>query len=99
MIINSNKHYVSLNSRAFLFFYSTIFELERRKILKESQLLSLISLDDNLIFLKDGRPKRHDRLIEVQLKNKKLFCLSDNSEECIHVGFAHAFPEVIKALE
>jgi hypothetical protein len=75
---------------------SALIELERRRILKEAPLISLISLNDDIIILKDLR--KNDRLIEVQIKNKNLKCISDDKFDCIHVGFALALPEVRKAL-
>ena len=75
---------------------SAIVELERQQIIRESFFISLISLNDDTIILKDLR-KTH-RLIEVQIKNGILKCLNDDSFECIHVGFVSALPEVRKAL-
>lgn len=75
---------------------SALMELERQNILKESQFVSLISINDDIVFLKDAR--KSGRFFEVQLRNKKLKCLTDNSSDCIHVGFALALPEVRKAL-
>ncbi|HEY7777788.1 MAG TPA: hypothetical protein VIA09_04535 [Nitrososphaeraceae archaeon] len=76
---------------------SAIIELQRRNILKESQLISVVSFDDNILTLKDHRKKQ--RFIEVQLIDKKLKCLTDDSQDCIHVGFALALPEVRKVLK
>ena len=75
---------------------SALIELERRQILKEAPLISLISLNDDTVILKDLR--KNNRLIEVQIKNKNLKCISDDKFDCIHVGFALALPEVRKAL-
>jgi hypothetical protein len=75
---------------------STLIELERRKILREAQFISLIGFADDAVILKDVR--RDGILIEVQLRNKYLKCLHHNSSDCIHVGFALALPEVMKIL-
>lgn len=75
---------------------SALMELERRKILSEAQFISLIGMQDNVIFLKDY--KKPERLIEVYLKNKKLKCSCRQQSECMHVGFALALPEVRRAL-
>jgi len=75
---------------------SAIFELERRNILKESQFISVVGLDDNVLTLKDHRKK--DRFIEVFFRNNKPWCSVDNEPDCIHVGFALALPEVRKLL-
>src|SRR5215211_4866674 len=68
---------------------SALIELERRQILKEAPLISLISLNDL---------RKNNRLIEVQIRNKNLKCISDDKFDCIHVGFTLALPEVRKAL-
>jgi hypothetical protein len=75
---------------------SALIELERRKILREAQFISLIGFADDAVILKDIR--KDGTLIEVQLRNKYLKCLHDNSSDCIHVGFALALPEVRKVL-
>lgn len=75
---------------------SALLELERRKMLGEAQFISLIGLGDDTIILKDVR--NDGRLIEVQIRNKSLKCISEDSFDCIHVGFALALPEVRKAL-
>ena len=75
---------------------SALIELERRKILRESQFISLIGFGGDAVIVKDIR--KDGRLIEVQIRNKGLKCLYDNNSECIHVGFALALPEVRKVL-
>ncbi|MDC8451667.1 MAG: hypothetical protein KGH87_00610 [Thaumarchaeota archaeon] len=79
----------SLSFAGFISEYA-IMELERRKIVKQAAPLSLITVHDNIIVLKDAREKI---FVEVQIKDKKWFCLSDKSDDCIHVGFAMALPE------
>lgn len=75
---------------------SALLELERRRMLKEAQFISLMGFTDDTVILKDVR--RNGRLIEVQIKNKNLKCLSENTSDCIHIGFALALPVVRKAL-
>jgi len=75
---------------------SALMELERRKLLKDALFISLVSVDDNVITLKDVR--NTPKFIEVQVKDKKIKCLTDNEGGCIHVGFSLALPEVRKAL-
>ena len=75
---------------------SALIELERRKILREAQFISLIGFGDDAVILKDVRKER--RLIEVQIKNRNLKCISEDKFDCIHVGFALALPEVRKVL-
>ena len=75
---------------------SALIELERRKILRKAQFISLLGFGDDSVILKDVR--KDGRLIEVQVRNKYLKCLHDDSSDCIHVGFALALPEVRKVL-
>lgn len=75
---------------------SALVELERRKILREAQLVSLIGFGDDSVILKDAR--KENQLIEVQIRDKKLKCITEGRSDCIHVGFALALPEVRKAL-
>jgi hypothetical protein len=75
---------------------SALIELERRKIIREAQFISLIGFGDDAVILKDVR--KDGRLIEVQIRNKNLKCLHDDTSDCIHVGFALALPEVRKVL-
>lgn len=76
---------------------SAIIELERRQILKEAQLISLVGFGEDIVILKDA--KKENRLIEVQIRDRRLKCITDDKFECIHVGFALALPEVRKALD
>jgi hypothetical protein len=76
---------------------NAIMELERKKILREAQFISVIGFQDNLLYLKDVREDQ--KFVEVQILEKKLKCLTENSYNCIHVGFALALPEVRKVLK
>jgi hypothetical protein len=76
---------------------SAIIELERRQILKEAQLISLVGFGEDSVILKDA--KKENRLIEVQIRDKRLKCITEDKFDCIHVGFALALPEVRKALD
>lgn len=75
---------------------SALIELERRKILKEARFISFVSFGDDTVILKDVR--KDGRLIEVQIRNRKLKCISEDKFDCIHVGFALALPELRKQL-
>jgi hypothetical protein len=75
---------------------SALIELERRKILRDAQFISLIGFGDDSVILKDVR--KDGKLIEVQIRSKNLKCLYDDISDCIHVGFALALPEVRKIL-
>lgn len=76
---------------------SAIIELERRQIIKEAQLISLVGFGENIVILKDA--KKENRLIEVQIRDRRLKCITEDKFDCIHVGFALALPEVRKALD
>lgn len=75
---------------------SALIELERRRMLREAQFISLMGFTDDTVILKDVR--KRGRLIEVQIRNRNVKCISEDSSDCIHVGFALALPEVRKAL-
>lgn len=76
---------------------SAIVELERRQILREAQLISLVGFGEDIVILKDA--KKENRLIEVQIRDRRLKCITEDKFDCIHVGFALALPEVRKALD
>lgn len=76
---------------------SAIMELERQQILREAQLISLVGFGEDTVILKDA--KRVNRLIEVQIRAKRVKCITDDKFDCIHVGFALALPEVRQALD
>jgi hypothetical protein len=76
---------------------NAIMELERKNMLKEASQIALIGLHEDTVVLKDYR--KREKFIEVQIRNGKLYCLDhESSEECIHVGFALALPEVRLAI-
>ncbi len=78
---------------------AALMELERRQIIKEAPFVSLVGMADNMVILKDFR--NEEKLVEVQIKEKKIRCLScgNKGHECIHIGFALALPEVRKAIK
>ena len=75
---------------------SALMELERRQILREAPFISLIGIYNNIITLKDA--KNTEKFVEVQFGEKKPKCSCGSKQDCIHVGFALALPEVRKAL-
>lgn len=75
---------------------SALMELERKDLIKETGFISYKAFEDDILFLKDSR--KDNRIFEVQIRNKKLKCLTDESFDCAHIGFALALPEVRKAL-
>ena len=75
---------------------SALMELERMDMIRESGFISYSAFEDNVLFLKDSR--KENRIFEVQIKGRKLKCLTDDDFDCSHVGFAMALPQVRKAL-
>lgn len=75
---------------------SALMELERKDMIREAGFISYSAFENDVLFLKDSR--KDNRIFEVQIRNKKLKCLTDESFDCAHVGFALALPEVRKAL-
>ena len=73
-------------------------ELERRNMLREAAFISLAAVPEgNSILLRDAR--KENKIFEVKIRpNKKLRCIQDETDDCVHVGFALALPEVRKAL-
>jgi hypothetical protein len=76
-----------------------LIELERRNMLKEAAFISLAAAPDgNSVFLRDSR--KENKIFEVQIRpDKKLRCIQDKDNDCVHVGFALALPEVRRALD
>jgi len=56
----------------------------------------LVGFGEDTVILKDA--KKVNRLIEVQIRDKKAKCITEDKFDCIHVGFALALPEVRQAL-
>ena len=75
---------------------ASIVELEKNKLLNQARFLSVIGYHYDILYLVDSRECQ--RIYEIQLFDKKLKCLYDNSDNCIHVNFASALYEVSKVL-
>ena len=52
-------------------------------------------LQDNSIMIKDNKI---GRIAEVQVHGKELVCLYCKKNDCVHVGFAYAIPEVYRVM-
>ena len=52
------------------------------------------SIGDPSILIRD---RKLGRIVEVKLLNGKVHCCHDDSTECVHVGFAQAFPDLFRA--
>src|SRR3989338_3745875 len=47
--------------------------------------------EDDKISIVDSKKRK---IIEVQLKDDDLFCLEDETNNCVHIGFALSLPEI-----
>lgn len=54
---------------------------------------SPIGIHDNTLFIKDERNKK---VAEIYLKDHTLYCDLDQTQDCEHIHFAYAIPEVAK---
>lgn len=51
---------------------------------------------NNTIYIKDNRT---NRVAGVLIREKGLICDVDNKDDCVHIGFAYALPQVYKVME
>lgn len=51
--------------------------------------------DTTTVTIKD---KQKNKIIEISIMKNQLFCRNDNSNNCVHVGFAYSIPEVIELI-
>ncbi|MEM2698354.1 MAG: hypothetical protein QXF17_03415 [Ignisphaera sp.] len=58
--------------------------------------ISYIGHHENEFFLRD---KKDDRVIEIILKDKMLFCKYCNNNDCIHIHYVLILPEFGKFIE
>lgn len=54
-----------------------------------------VGLQDSSILLKDNKL---GRMVEVQIKGKELICFQCQKNNCVHVGFSYAIPEVYRVM-
>ncbi|WP_174448314.1 hypothetical protein [Conexivisphaera calida] len=57
--------------------------------------MRLVGFTEHGVVIED---KKIDRIVEVRLVNNDLFCELDQRDDCVHVGFAYAIPEVYNAM-
>jgi len=57
--------------------------------------ISVIDIYKDTIYLKENKKGRAET-IEVYLKNNELYCSKDNTDNCIHIKYAFAIPEIAK---
>ena len=62
---------------------------------KYGPYLEELSVDENKILLRDNRV---GELVELTFRNEVLFCGRDNSDNCVHIGFAWSIPKVYKVM-
>ncbi|MEM2759576.1 MAG: hypothetical protein QXU32_08315 [Nitrososphaerales archaeon] len=62
---------------------------------KYAPMMEKIAADDNRVVVRDNKK---NRIAEVQFKGGELYCMLDEKNDCVHVGFVYSLPEVYKAL-
>ncbi|HXG08133.1 MAG TPA: hypothetical protein VNI77_12500 [Nitrososphaera sp.] len=71
-----------------------LMNIEKDEFLKDyAPSLSLDAMTETSLFIKDARK---DRTAEVVIKDSQLVCYLDESNDCDHVHFALALPELGK---
>ena len=68
--------------------------IERDKFLhKYAPFLSKIGFDDNILFVRDTKLSK---TAEIYLRDRTLYCNICESNDCIHIHYALALPEITK---
>lgn len=62
---------------------------------KYAPFMEKIATDGNRVVIRDNKK---NRIAEVQIKGGELYCLLDERNDCVHVGFVYSLPEVYKPL-
>ena len=62
---------------------------------KYAPMIEKVATDDNRVVVKDNKK---NRIAEVQVKGGELYCLLDERNVCVHVGFVYSLPEVYRTL-
>jgi hypothetical protein len=69
-------------------------------VLEKDEFLSVmmpyyspIGIHDNVLFIRDEKNKK---VAEIYLKDHMLYCDLDQTQDCEHIHFAYAIPEVAK---
>jgi predicted CopG family antitoxin len=65
-------------------------------IAKYAPQMDFIEAYEDRIALRD---LRRDRIVEVFVRNKELYCSLCEEKECVHTGFAYAIPQVYAAFK
>ena len=66
-----------------------------RVLASKAPFLSEVGMTEDGVTLRDAKL---DRIVEVKVRNGELVCDLDNSNDCVHVGFAYAIPEVYRII-
>ncbi len=61
------------------------------KLGRYAPLIELLGFEDNYVLLKD---RKLNRVADVYMHDKELFCALDESKNCIHISFCQALPQV-----
>ncbi|MEM4098887.1 MAG: hypothetical protein QXW57_03955 [Candidatus Micrarchaeaceae archaeon] len=70
--------------------------IEADKLLAQNApFLSEVGMTEDGVTIRDAKL---DRIIDVKVRDGELVCEYDNSNSCIHVGFAYAIPEVYRVM-
>ncbi len=78
-------------AKTILFEYIEYYEHLRRY----GPFLKLIGTDSNVSFIYDYMI---DRIVEVEIKDRVLYCRHCSRSDCLHVGFLFAVPEICASL-
>ncbi|MFQ5920520.1 MAG: hypothetical protein ACE5JV_00710 [Nitrososphaerales archaeon] len=71
-------------------------QMQRHEVFaRYAPMMEKVATDDDRVVIMDNKK---NRIAEVQIKGKELYCLLDERNDCVHVGFAYSLPEVYKAL-
>lgn len=65
------------------------------KLSRYAPFIELFGFEGNSVILKDHKI---NRVVDVYLHEKELYCAHDESEDCMHVSFCHALPQVRRVL-
>lgn len=74
-----------------------LMNLEKYEFLRiYAPYISLVGIHDNELFLKD---EKEDRIIEVVLQDYRLYCRYCEKDDCMHVHYTLALPELGKLIQ
>lgn len=74
---------------------AVILNIEKSEFLRQYRPNFSYSMTEHGLFIKDAKDE-NPQAAQVVIKDGKIFCWLDNSDDCKHVHFALAIPEVAK---